>query len=156
MQQQRDRVAGLDVHRDTVVACVRIGTGDEPQLRRKRFSTTTAGVSELAAWMADFEVTRVVMESTGVYWKPVYYPLENLFDELWLVNAGHVKNVPGRKTDIADAEWLADVAAHGMVRPSFVPPLPVRELRELTRYRKLCRRRHSARYAEAVIMPIFA
>lgn len=86
--------------------------------------------------MADFEVTRVVMESTGVYWKPVYYPLEGLFDQLWLVNAGHVKNVPGRKTDIADAEWLADVAAHGMVRPSFVPPLPVRELRELTRYRK--------------------
>ena len=136
MQQQRDRVAGLDVHRDTVVACIRIGTGDEPQLRRKRFSTTSAGVSELAAWMADFEVTRVVMESTGVYWKPVYYPLEDLFDELWLVNAGHVRNVPGRKTDIADAEWLADVAAHGMVRPSFVPPLPVRELRELTRYRK--------------------
>jgi transposase len=81
-------------------------------------------------------VRRVVMESTGVYWKCVYYPLEGLFDELWLVNAGHVKNVPGRKTDIADAEWLADVAAHGMVRPSFVPPPPVRELRELTRYRK--------------------
>jgi len=86
--------------------------------------------------MADFQVTRVVMESTGVYWKCVYYPLEGLFDELWLVNAGHVKNVPGRKTDIADAEWLADVAAHGMVRPSFVPPPPVRVLREITRYRK--------------------
>ena len=86
--------------------------------------------------MADFEVTRVVMESTGVYWKPVFYPLEGLFAELWLVNAGHVKNVPGRKTDTADAEWLADVAAHGMVRPSFVPPPPIRELRELTRYRK--------------------
>jgi transposase len=93
-------------------------------------------VGELAEWLADFEVTRVVMESTGVYWKPVYYPLEGLFGELWLVNAGHVKNVPGRKTDLADAEWLADVAAHGMVRPSFVPPPPVRELRELTRYRK--------------------
>jgi transposase len=93
-------------------------------------------VAELAAWMADYEVTRVVMESTGVYWKPVYYPLEGLFDELWLCNAAHVKNVPGRKTDTADAEWLADVAAHGMVRPSFVPPPPVRELRELTRYRK--------------------
>jgi len=105
-------------------------------VRRKRFTTTTAGVAELAAWMADYEVTRVVMESTGVYWKPVYYPLEGLFAELWLVNAGHVKNVPGRKTDTADAEWLADVAAHGMVRPSFVPPPPVRELRELTRYRK--------------------
>jgi transposase len=136
MKQQCDRVAGLDVHRDTVVACLRLGRGDEPELQRRRFSTTTAGVAELAAWMADFEVSRVVMESTGVYWKCVYYPLEGLFDELWLVNAGHVKNVPGRKTDIADAEWLADVAAHGMVRPSFVPPPPVRVLRELTRYRK--------------------
>ena len=121
MQQQRDRVAGLDVLRDTVVACLRLGRGDKPQLQRRRFATTTAGVATLAAWMADFGVTRVVMESTGVYWKPVYYPLEGLFDELWLVNAGHVRNVPGRKTDIADAEWLADVAAHGMVRP-FRPP----------------------------------
>jgi transposase len=113
-----------------------VGRGDEPELHRRSFATTTAGVRELAAWMADLEVTRVVMESTGVYWKCVFYPLESLFPELWLVNAGHVKNVPGRKTDIADAEWLADVAAHGMVRPSFVPPEPVRELRELTRYRK--------------------
>lgn len=136
MKQQSDRVCGLDVHRDTVVACVRLGRGDEPEVHKASFGTTTAGVSELAAWMADFEVTRVVMESTGVYWKPVYYPLEGLFDELWLCNARNVKNVPGRKTDMADAEWLADVAAHGMVRPSFVPPSPVRELRELTRYRR--------------------
>jgi transposase len=136
MKQQCDRVAGLDVHRDTVVACLRLGRGDDPELKRKKFSTTTAGVADLAAWMADYQVTRVVMESTGVYWKCVYYPLEGLFEELWLVNAGHVKNVPGRKTDIADAEWLADVAAHGMVRPSFVPPPPVRVLREITRYRK--------------------
>jgi transposase len=136
MKQQCDRVAGLDVHRDSVVACVRLGRGEEPTVHKASFATTTAGVAELAAWMADLEVTRVVMESTGVYWKPVYYPLEGLFAELWLVNAGHVKNVPGRKTDVADAEWLADVAAHGMVRPSFVPPPPVRELREITRYRK--------------------
>ena len=136
MKQQCDRVAGLDVHRDSVVACVRLGRGDEPQVHRRSFKTTTAGVAQLARWLADFEVTRVVMESTGVYWKPVYYPLEGLFAELWLVNAAHVKNVPGRKTDVADAEWLADVAAHGMVRPSFVPDPPVRELREITRYRK--------------------
>jgi transposase len=136
VKQQCDRVAGLDVHRDTVVACVRLGWGDEPEVHKARFATTTGGVAELAGWMADFEVTRVVMESTGVYWKPVYYPLEGLFAELWLVNAAHVKNVPGRKTDMADAEWLADVAAHGMVRPSFVPAPPVRELREITRYRK--------------------
>ena len=76
------------------------------------------------------------MEATGVYWKPVYYCLEGLFDELWLCNAQHVKNVPGRKTDLSDAEWLADVAAHGMVRPSFVPPPEIRELRDVTRYRK--------------------
>src|SRR6516225_10527613 len=136
MKQQCDRVAGLDVHRDSVVACLRLGRGDEPELQRRKFATTTRGLTELGAWMADFEVTRVVMESTGVYWKCVYYQLENVFSEVWLVNAGHVKNVPGRKTDVADAEWLADVAAHGMVRPSFVPPPPVRELRELTRYRK--------------------
>src|SRR5947207_6852049 len=76
------------------------------------------------------------MEATGVYWKAPFYALEGLFDELWLCNAQHVKNVPGRKTDLGDAEWLADVAAHGMVRPSFVPPPEIRELRELTRYRK--------------------
>jgi transposase len=136
MRQQSDRVAGLDVHRDSVVVCARIGRGDQPRLHRSTFATTTAGVAELAGWLADLEVTRVVMESTGVYWKPVYYPLEGLFAELWLVNAHHVKNVPGRKTDVSDAEWLADVAAHGMVRPSFVPPPPVRALRELTRYRR--------------------
>ncbi len=136
MKQDCDRVAGLDVHRDTVVACVRIGRGSKVAIHRASYRTTTAGVADLAGWMADLGVTRVVMESTGVYWKPVYYPLEDLFTELWLVNASHVKNVPGRKTDVSDAEWLADVAAHGMVRPSFVPPPPVRALRELTRYRK--------------------
>jgi transposase len=93
-------------------------------------------VRALGDWLTEREVTLVVMEATGVYWKPVFYPLEDLFDELWLVNASHVKNVPGRKTDMSDAEWLADVAAHGMVRPSFVPPPPIRALRELTRYRK--------------------
>ena len=136
MKQQRDRVAGLDVHRDSVVAAVRVGRGDDIVYEKATFGTTTAAVNELAAWLADFEVSRVVMEATGVYWKPIYYPLEGLFAELWLVNAAHVKNVPGRKTDLSDAEWLADVAAHGMVRPSLVPPPEVRELRELTRYRK--------------------
>jgi hypothetical protein len=94
------------------------------------------GVAELAGWLAEHDVSTAVMESTGVYWKPVYYGLEGLVGELWLVNAAHVKRVPGRKTDLSDAEWLADVAGHGMVRPSFVPPPPIRELRELTRYRK--------------------
>jgi transposase len=136
MQQQCDHVAGLDVHRDNVVACVRTGRPGGVKVHRSKFATTSSGVEGLAGWLADLEVQRVVMESTGVYWKPVYYRLEGLFPEVWLVNAAHVKNVPGRKTDVNDAEWLADVAAHGMVRASFVPPPPIRELREITRYRK--------------------
>ncbi len=92
-------------------------------------------MAALAEWLAGHAVTLAAMEATGVYWKPVYYALEDRF-VVWLCNARHVKNVPGRKTDMSDAEWLADVAAHGMVRPSFVPPPPIRELRELTRYRK--------------------
>jgi transposase len=135
MEQQVDNVAGLDVHRDTIVVCARLGRG-HPKVLKKSFKTTTAGVDELARWLADLEVTRVVMESTGVYWKSTYYGLEGLFAEVWLVNPYHVKNVPGRKTDMAVAEWLADVAAHGMVRPSLVPAPAARELRELTRYRK--------------------
>jgi transposase len=136
MQQQVENVAGLDVHRDSVVASARMGRGEHPRIVKKSFKTTTTGVDDLGRWLADLEVTRVVMESTGVYWKSVYYGLEGLFSEVWLVNAHHVKNVPGRKTDMADAEWLADVAAHGMVRPSLVPEPAARELRELTRYRK--------------------
>jgi transposase len=103
---------------------------------KQSFTTTSTGLGVLATWLRDTGVETVAMEATGVYWKPVYYSLEGLFDDLWLCNAQHVKNVPGRKTDLADAEWLADVAAHGMVRPSFVPPPEIRELRELTRYRK--------------------
>lgn len=137
MRRIHDRVAGLDVHRDSVTACVQVYAGRrDPEIDKFRFSTTAAGVRELADWLAEREVTLVVMEATGVYWKPVFYVLEDLFDQVWLVNAGHVKNVPGRKTDLSDAEWLADVAAHGMVRPSLVPPPPIRALRELTRYRK--------------------
>jgi transposase len=126
----------LDVHRDNVVACCRLVVNRRAKLGKGSFSTLSGGIAELAAWLTDHQVTTAVTESTGVYWKPVYYGLEGLIDELWLVNAAHVKRVPGRKTDVSDAEWLADVAAHGMVRPSFVPPPPIRELRELTRYRK--------------------
>src|SRR6266496_678821 len=136
MEQIHDRVAGLDVHRDQVAVCVRTpGPRGGAQTDKARFDTTTGGLAALAAWLAERDVTLAAMEATGVYWKPVYYALEDRF-QLWLCNAHHVKNVPGRKTDMSDAEWLADVAAHGMVRPSFVPPLPIRELRELTRYRK--------------------
>jgi len=136
MEQIHDRVAGLDVHRDQVAACVRTpGPRGGVQTQKARFDATTGGLAALAEWLAGHAVTLAAMEATGVYWKPVYYALEDRF-VVWLCNAHHVKNVPGRKTDMSDAEWLADVAAHGMVRPSFVPPPPIRELRELTRYRK--------------------
>jgi transposase len=136
VEQIHDRVAGLDVHRDVVAVCVRVtGPRGGTVTEKERFQTTTAALARLGGWLADRQVSLVAMEATGVYWKPVYYALERSF-EVWLCNAHHVKNVPGRKTDMSDAEWLADVAAHGMVRPSFVPPPPIRELRELTRYRK--------------------
>jgi transposase len=137
MKQIRDRVAGLDVHRDTVVACCRLRDPDgQVEVSKRSFATTRKGLGELAAFLTDHAVQTVAMEATGVYWKAPFYALEGLFDEIWLCNAQHVKNVPGRKSDVSDAEWLADVAAHGMVRPSFVPPPEIRELRELTRYRK--------------------
>lgn len=136
MRQIYERVAGLDVHRDNVVACVRrLGPRGGLVFEKDRFTTTTAGLRELEAWLADRHVELVAMEATGVYWKPVLYALESRF-AVWLCNARNVRRVPGRKTDLSDAEWLADVAAHGMIRPSFVPPPPIRELRELTRYRR--------------------
>jgi transposase len=137
MRRIRERVAGLDVHRDTVTAATWTldrGTGEIVE-DQQRFSTTSSGVVRLGRWLLDHGVTTVAMEATGDYWKPVYYGLEGMFDELWVCNAHHVKNVPGRKTDISDAMWLADVVGHGMVRASFVPPEPIRELRDLSRYR---------------------
>jgi hypothetical protein len=104
-------------------------------MTKSRFTTTTAGLVLLAEWLGSFGVTRVGMESTGCYWKPVWQLLEGQV-ECWLLNAAHMRNVPGRKTDVADAAWIAQLVEHGLVRPSFVPPRPVRELRELTRYRK--------------------
>ena len=137
MEQVFEKVAGLDVHRDSVTACVRqLGPRGGIRRDKEQFSTTTAGLSVLARWLADRQVGLVAMEATGVYWKAPYYALEQEHFNIWLCNARHVQKVPGRKTDLSDAEWLADVAAHGMVRPSFVPPPLVRELRGLTRYRK--------------------
>jgi len=134
----RERVAGLDVHRDTVTAAAWVlerETGEVVEVQ-ERFSTTSAGVADLGRWLLDQGVSSVGMEATGDYWKPVYYGLEGMFAELSVYNAQHVKNVPGRKSDLSDAMWLADVVAHGMVRASFVPPEPIRELRDLSRYRK--------------------
>jgi transposase len=137
------RCAGLDVHKQTVVACVRIA-GDGPPLQEVRsFASTTSGLLALADWLDSFGVTHVAMEATGVYWKPVWHVLEGHF-ELVLANAAHVKNVPGRKTDVNDAMWLADLLAHGLIRASFVPPAAVQELRALTRTRKQFVRERSA------------
>ena len=131
-----ERCAGLDVHKASVKACVRVPDGHGGRCSETRtFRTTTAGLVLLGDWLASHQVHVVGMESTGVFWKPVYYLLEDDV-ECWLLNAQHVKNVPGRKTDVADAAWIAQLVEHGLVRPSFVPPRPIRELRELTRYRK--------------------
>ena len=136
MDRLIERCAGLDVHRDTVAACVRT-PGSDGQRRQdiRTYGTTTSQLLELGDWLAAEGVTVVGMESTGVYWKPVYYVLEDAF-ECWLLNAQHLHHVPGRKTDVADAAWIAQLVEHGLVRPSFVPPRPIRQLRDLTRYRK--------------------
>jgi transposase len=131
------RCAGLDVHKASLTACVRIAAGEseEPSQETRKFATTTQGLLSLRDWLASLEVTLVGMEATGVYWKPIYYVLEDDF-ELWLLNARHLKNVPGKKTDVKYAEWICQLLEHGLVRPSFVPPKEIRELRNLTRYRK--------------------
>jgi len=129
------RCAGLDVHKKLVVACVRIVEDNKVHQETRKFGTTTGSLYELFEWMESYKVEHVVMESTGVYWKPVWHILEEGFS-LVLANAKHVKNVPGRKTDVNDAHWLSDLLAHGLVRASFVPPEPNQELRELTRTRK--------------------
>ena len=129
--------AGLDVHKETVTANVRYR--DERGRRRataRQVGTTTAELLELSDWLGEAGVTHVAMEATGVYWKPVYYVLEAAGFELLVVNAAHIKNVPGRKTDQNDAAWLAQLLEHGLLRASFVPPPEIRELRDLTRYRK--------------------
>jgi len=135
METLFERVAGLDVHKDTVVACVRVVVGRGVSEELVEWGTTTKELLGLRDWLEARRVELIGMESTGVYWKPVFYVLEGLCD-CWLLNARHLRNVPGRKTDMADAAWIAKLVQHGLVRPSFVPPKPIRELRNLTRYRK--------------------
>ena len=132
MQAVHERCAGLDIHKKTVVACVLTGSGK--QIRT--YGTMTRQLEALADWLAAEQVSHVAMESTGVYWKPVYNLLENRGLELLVVNARHIKNVPGRKTDVKDAEWIADLLRHGLLRASFIPGRDERELRELVRYRR--------------------
>jgi len=129
------RCAGLDVHKEQVTACRRIAADGKVTQEVRSFSTVTTGLIGLAEWLGEVECTHVAMEATGVYWKPVWHVLEGLF-ELVLANAQHVRNVPGRKSDVSDAMWLADLLAHGLIRGSFVPPTPVQEMRDLTRTRK--------------------
>jgi len=131
------RCAGLDLHKASITACVRIATAkdEEPYQQIRKFETTTRGLLRLRDWLAAFKVELLGMEATGVYWKPLYYVLEDDF-ECWLLNAEHMKNVPGRKTDVKDAEWICRLLEHGLLRPSFVPPKEIRHLRDLTRYRK--------------------
>jgi transposase len=128
------RCAGLDVHKETVVAYVRcVSTPVRREVRT--FSTMTSGLLELSEWLEQHGCTHVAMEATGVYWKPVWHLLEGSF-ELVLANAQHIRNVPGRKTDVNDATWIAELLAHGLIRSSFVPPTQIQELRDLTRTRK--------------------
>ena len=136
MDRQLERCCGLDVHKETIAACVRIGGRSGRVVQHiQTFRTAAADLILLRDWLAAHEVTHVAMESTGVYWKPVFYALESEFTCL-LVNAAHIKQVPGRKTDVHDCAWIAQLLEHGLLRGSFVPPVPIRELRDLTRYRK--------------------
>jgi transposase len=129
------RCAGIDVHKKTVVVCVRLADGPgKPRQEVRTFATMTGDLLALSDWLAERGVTHAAMESTGVYWKPVYHLLEGRF-ELLLVNAQHVKQVPGRKTDVRDCQWLAELLQHGLLKASFVPPPPIRQLRDLTRQR---------------------
>ena len=135
MRQVYKRCAGLDVHKKTVVACrVRIDEQGNWEQEVRTFSTMTHELLQLVDWLLAWEVTHVTLESTGEYWKPVYNLLEGNVVVL-LVNAQHVKHVPGRKTDVQDAEWLAELLVHGLLKASFIPPKPQRDLRDLTRYR---------------------
>ena len=141
-----ERCAGLDIGKDEVVACVRTpaATGRGRHSETRTFLTFTSGLEELADWLTASGVVQVVMEATGQYWKPVWYVLEDRGFDLRLVNARHVKMVPGRKTDLADAAWLAELLEHGLLGASFVPPAEIRELRDLTRYRKRLIQTHTA------------
>ena len=131
MRVVHDRCCGLDVHKKSVVACVMTPESQET----RTFGTTTRKLLELSDWLRERRVTHVAMESTGVYWKPIVNLMEDEFT-VWVVNAHHIKTVPGRKTDVKDAEWIADLLRHGLLRPSFIPDRPQRELRELVRYRR--------------------
>jgi transposase len=135
MEAVHARCSGIDVHRETLVACVRLQEGRRKHTEVRSFGTTTADILRLHTWLTESGCTHVAMESTGIYWQPVFNLLEGAFVVV-LANAQHIKAVPGRKTDVRDCEWLAELLAHGLIRASFIPPAAIRELRDLTRHRK--------------------
>ena len=137
MEIMHARCCGLDVHKKTVVACVLV-TDTEGAVQRqvRSFGTMTADLLALSDWLGGYGVTQIALESTGVYWRPVFNILEDEARTVTLVNPQHMRAVPGRKTDVKDSEWLADLLRHGLLKASFIPPAPIRGLRELTRYRK--------------------
>jgi transposase len=144
MEVVYERCCGLDVHKQTVVACVVVpGTGKQPRKAIRTFGTMTDELLQLSDWLSEHRVTHVALESTGVYWQPLWNLLEGQV-ELLLVNARHIKQVPGRKTDVRDCEWIADLLRHGLLKASFVPDRPQRELRALTRYRTTLIRERAA------------
>lgn len=135
MEVHYPRCAGLDVHAKSITACARTAAGANVRYEHQTFSTSTSGLLELSDWLARQGCTHVALEATGVYWKPVWHVLEDRFT-LILANAMHIRNIPGRKSDVNDATWIADLLAHGLIRGSFVPPAPIHALRDLTRTRK--------------------
>jgi len=136
MEVLHPRCCGLDVHKETVVACVRLVIDGKLVKEVRTFSTTTAGLIELSEWLTETKCTHVAMEATGVYWKPVWHILADDGFQLVLANAAHIKNVPGRKSDVKDSDWISDLLAHGLIRPSFVPDGPTQEMRTFLRTRK--------------------
>ena len=135
MEVRHPRCGGIDVHKETVVACLRVQEGRRKEMQVRTFGTTTAELLRLQSWLMESQCSHVAMESTGVYWLPVFNVLEGACAVV-LANAQHIKAVPGRKTDVKDCEWLAELLAHGLIRGSFIPPPAIRALRDLTRQRK--------------------
>lgn len=136
MEVLHPRCCGLDVHKQTVVACLRLVIDGKAIKETRTFATTTAGLLALSEWLTETQCTHVAMEATGVYWKPVWHILSDGDFELVLANAAHIKNVPGRKSDVKDSDWISDLLAHGLIQPSFVPDGPTQEMRTLLRTRK--------------------
>jgi transposase len=135
MQILYSRCCGIDVHKDSVTVCVLVYSGStEPDIRKREFATHFKALLNLKMWLLAQKITHAAMESTGVYWKPVWQALEGSF-QLILANPQQIRSMPGKKTDVRDSQWIAELLAHGLIRPSFVPPRPTRELRDLTRYR---------------------